>query len=697
MNLMALLILASLAVSCVSEKSPEAPSSGVASGPDTSTPPSATDPLYEYAWHLKNTGQSSFSLSGGTDGKDLNVEDVHLVLGIKGAGVKIAVSDDAIDFRHPDLLGNSLTTQHRDYSRSLASEWLGSDPSPTDATEAHGTSVTGLIAALGWNNIGSRGVAPGAKFAGFRYLYPYNPAESDVSKLSKEIDQTDGDFDIFNYSYGPTDFYFAPEDEVVFDAYESGATFLRLGYGATYVQSSGNGFTTSYEACTDINDPSTCFEVPVAGNTNAHETTATPYKVIVGALNADGTLTSYSTPGSGVWITAPAGEDGFAEPAMVTTDLRGCLNGYSYKPNVVTNYFNYGYHPLNLRCDYANTFNGTSAAAPVTTGVIALLLEANPELTWRDVKHILAMTADQPEYDYLLPTIVSHPNGLDMPGYTYDELWVENKAFIPFSNYYGFGSINAGAAVNMARSYQPGSLGTYDQTIGPSSLWYYDSGAISELIPENDPDGAQNQIWVAHNLVIESVEIQISSDHDWPGELAVHLTSPMGTESRLLQLNSNIYTQDNFANTRMITNAFYNEQSFGYWTIKVVDGNGYDTGNLTNWKIKINGHKKTSEILKPHPPTHIVMPSFVSVNSDLSPEFSFDPSTSSVTGYEVAIGFSEIDEDVKNWTAVTVTNGIVISGLNFPLIDGGEYFLKVRARNGTRTSNPQLFKWTANL
>ena len=40
-------------------------------------------------------------------------------------------------------------------------------------------------------------------------------------------------------------------------------------------------------------------------------------------------------------------------------------------------------------------FSGTSAAAPVVSGVIALMLQANPELDWRDVQHILIETADK--------------------------------------------------------------------------------------------------------------------------------------------------------------------------------------------------------------------------------------------------------------------------------------------------------------
>src|SRR5262249_54532457 len=40
-------------------------------------------------------------------------------------------------------------------------------------------------------------------------------------------------------------------------------------------------------------------------------------------------------------------------------------------------------------------FNGTSASAPIVSGVIALMLEANPDLSWRDVQEILVRSARQ--------------------------------------------------------------------------------------------------------------------------------------------------------------------------------------------------------------------------------------------------------------------------------------------------------------
>lgn len=40
-----------------------------------------------------------------------------------------------------------------------------------------------------------------------------------------------------------------------------------------------------------------------------------------------------------------------------------------------------------------DSHSGTSAAAPLAAGMIALMLQAQPCLTWRDVQHIIAMAA----------------------------------------------------------------------------------------------------------------------------------------------------------------------------------------------------------------------------------------------------------------------------------------------------------------
>src|SRR5262249_47874300 len=140
------------------------------------------------------------------------------------------------------------------------------------------------------------------------------------------------------------------------------------------------------------------------------------------------------------------------QPAMVTTDQSGCGKGFSVT-NSGESLFNNGAAP-NTSCNYTNTMNGTSSATPVTVGVIALMLEANPALTSRDVKHILASTARQIDASRAAVTIA-----ITGGNFVAEPAWTTNNAGHKFHNGYGFGLVDAGAAVTMAKGYAAGAFG----------------------------------------------------------------------------------------------------------------------------------------------------------------------------------------------------------------------------------------------
>lgn len=694
------LTLLPLYTSCIKEaakvSSAKTSTSGGSGGGSTGSPSTGADPLAAESWHLENTGQRAFSSTAAVSGEDISVKYVHETLGFFGKGVRIAVSDSGADIEHPDLKANTLSGEHRNYTSSSALNWQNADPYPTDDS-SHGTSVAGLICALGWNGIGSRGVAPSSKFAAFRYIYALSSSETVSSFLAKTLDQASGNFDIFNYSYGYTGDEFVAGDPILEDAFELGVTTLRSGKGALYVQSSGNSFTEAYNVCDPGIDPDCLFEV--SGNTNAHADQATPYKILVGATNAAGKKASYSTPGSSIWISAPGGEDGTTLPAMITTDIQSCGAGSSFSSRIFESLFDFGFHPSNPQCDYTNRFNGTSSAAPLVSGVIALMLEANPSLSWRDVKHILAVTADKIDYISEDPplNILPHPNDLNPFGmaYTYDEVWFRNAAGHLFSNWYGFGRVNAERAVLAAMSYSS-NLGTFEQTKNAEGSWYYDSGTITgKTIIDESPLFIEDQIWVGHDFSIEAVQIKLTTDHPWPGDLAIHLISPSGTESRLLTLNNNIFGLGLDSDFQMLSNAFYGESSEGMWKLRIYDGDSlFGTGDLLNWKILISGHRRSSDLFRPYPPTFMTLGSIPST-LDRSPVFNFSDSIShsSLFRYEAAIGDSSDNENIRGWTSIGLTNsGHQITGVT--LSSATTYYLKIRAVSSGGVSSVQLLPWT---
>ncbi len=532
---------------------------------------SGADPLVSYAWHFQNTGQKSFSSGAGVAGNDLRILKAH-ELGYIGRGIRIAVSDSGMETNHPDLSANQLRGEHRSYS-GAPSTWHGSEPVP-EGGDAHGTAVTGLINAVAGNGIGSMGVAPGAKFAGFYFIGRFRDSSS--SYEARILDQIIGDFDIFNYSYGYSNCFFVPTSAEIIGAYKKGVTTLRDGKGAIYLKAAGNDFHGRNSDCYP-NDSSSYW-----GNANTNEDQNHPYLIVTAATNASGKVSSYSSPGSGVWVSSAGGEFGDTAPAMITTDLQGCSKGFSSAQSFSSN-FNHGSDALNKLCNYTNVMNGTSSAAPTLAGIVALILEANPDLTWRDVKHILATTSNPINFS---TAAVNHPGGSNLSGHVYDYNYIVNAAGMKFSNTFGFGRVDAGKAVAAAKDYTF-PLKSYVETETDGN-WDYQSGFINQPIPDNSAAGTKHSQAVSHKLKVESVQIKVEIDHPFMGDIGLELTSPSGTVSKILKINSNIKDRGLFG-YMLISNAFYGENSQGAWSIKVIDAKGGNTGRLTSWELKVNG------------------------------------------------------------------------------------------------------------
>ncbi|PCK31795.1 S8 family serine peptidase [Pseudoalteromonas piscicida] len=649
-------------------------SKGKSASSSIEIPASISDPLANQQWHLNNTAQKSFSQSdayvsaiakfragreptpekiaaeekaerdrfeGSTvAGIDLNVTEAYS-LGVTGKGVVAVVVDRGVDIRHEDLANNVLS------GRSINLHPQASDP--TDPTTAgywkevkdddgnfvkleyvandeiyHGTAVAGLILAEGWNGLGGRGVAPNSSLVSINYLdYQLGGLTHDAiihgldgSGIQKHEDV------LFNRSYGYNPPVFLPEDPIEDALFSYAPTQLRDGKGALSVNAAGNDFVNGringdYCLRTDVAETGlSCIDV------NVSQQNRTPHGITVAALAANGKKASYSTTGSAIFISAPAGEDGRGAPAMITTDEMGCLEGassfvamewlYTYGSNdFVSGYahFDYPGHPMNANCNYTNSMSGTSSAAPNTSGVIALMMEANPELTARDIRHILATTAvkNDPENQ---PVELETGNGK----FTAHLGWTTNAAGYNFNNYYGFGLANAGAAVKMALNYSD-DLGTQ-----VTSEWQ-DAGAqileavavedgVSELvmpaepsldltIPDNNAEGVTHSIVVDEDATIESMQFRFTISNpqmvlfknpDVPGDtvssagtdLALEVTSPSGTKAIILsskqaQLRPAIMEgsyQDGYIHlpsVHFLSNAFYGETAKGTWTLRAID------------------------------------------------------------------------------------------------------------------------------
>ena len=533
----------------------------------------ANDPLYQHQWHLDNTGQKNFASNAGAVGADHNVDNV-IRDGYTGNGVIIAITDSGLEIAHEDLAANVVSNGSWD--------WCGNDNDPSPSSSGggdHGTSVAGLSASVGWNAKGGRGVAPGASLKGFNMLCGGQGTTNFIKSLGGGSFSRSADVDIFNQSWGYSTTYDWLINAAMEANYVSGTTNLRGGKGAIYVKSSGNGFQrVGSTRCSSMwgswnNGEHSC------QSTNHDPENAIPENITIGALTADGYSTSYSTGGSGVWASASGGEYGSTYPAMMTTDVAGCSGGYVKSGVTNNNAFNNNCnHSENSSGNYTATFNGTSSAAPVAAGAIALILEANSALTWRDVKHILASTSDQVHANVGDRGEVVNGTALVVePG------WLTNGAGYKFHNWYGFGRINVGAAVALAKTMTANNFGTFT-----TSSWG-NSGTLNKTITANNATGITEQMTYNAYKIIEAVQLKINIGHGCTGSLQIELTSPAGTKSVLKNAFDSFGGEDNLTNMILLSNAFYGENAHGTWTVRVIDAYSCGAGSLTNYSLRFMG------------------------------------------------------------------------------------------------------------
>ncbi|WP_267894657.1 S8 family serine peptidase [Pseudoalteromonas sp. T1lg75] len=357
------------------------------------------DPLASEQWHLHNRAQKAFSQSDAfkeqlawlngyqdeeqktdyfarldgyfettrTAGEDMNVLEAYK-LGVTGKGTIAVVVDQGVEIGHEDLRDNVLAF------RSLNLREGALDPTnPTithSKTASHGTAVAGLIAAKAHNGIGGRGVAPDAGLISINYLDVQDQGAAHISSLISGLPASGiqaHENVVFNRSYGYNPPAFLPEDPIDEANMAYATQVLRDGKGALSINAAGNDFEEgrhngNYCAASGVNDLGlSCIDLNVAqANRSLHN-------VSVAALQANGQRSSYSIAGSAMFISAPGGEGGNWEPAMVTTDEMTCLEGgsslasmdmyeryWGVPASFLSGYFNFDFpgHPMNPNCHY---------------------------------------------------------------------------------------------------------------------------------------------------------------------------------------------------------------------------------------------------------------------------------------------------------------------------------------------------------
>lgn len=539
-------------------------SNGTASATGTVTINLGSDPLLANQWSIQNTGTTAFASVLPTAGNDMDVAGAWAA-GFTGKGIKVGIVDSGLEAAHEDLAANVDVGNSFNFLTGL------NDPTRavSDPGFDHGTAVAGIIGAIAFNGKGGRGVAYNARLRGYNLIAPGAFSLANMAK-SLGSDPVSADNDVFNASFGASASSL-PTFSGAFQSISSTSLTLRGGLGAAIVNAAGNDFV-DWEAspgsglCTYANTYGVS-----CGDPANDERRGGYAPIIVGAINADGVHASYSNTGSSLWISAPGGEfglnstydPGFSDygPAIVTTSRTGCANSeYSTPVNPLDSK---GSNPLAPNCQYTATMNGTSAATPNVAGVVAMMLEANSKLSVEDLKYILAKTAKKVDPTFSGVTATTIILGATV---VLEQGWVTNSAGFSFSNWYGFGSVDASAAVAMAKSYT-----TYLPALQNSKNYPF-LAAPPATIPAQSLAGESFVTPVSETFNTVEYVVVFLNIASTPGLQCneVQLTSPSGTKSILMHA-ANGFGNASVVNSRFLSNAFYGEPVNGNWTLTFFD------------------------------------------------------------------------------------------------------------------------------
>ena len=524
----------------------------------------AADPLIQNQWHIQNVGQNAFSSTLPVTGNDMNVTGAWTA-GYSGKGIKVGVVDSGLEAAHEDLAANVDVGHSFNFLTGL------NDPSRAagDPGFDHGTAVAGIIGAVAFNGKGGRGVAYNARLRGYSLLAS---GAFSVANMAKSFgsDPISADNDVFNASFNLSAIAL-PIFSGAYQAIAYTSLTLRGGLGAALVNAAGNDFVDWGSLPeTGLCNAANSFGVS-CGDPATDERRGGYVPIIVGAIDADGKHSSYSSTGSSLWISAPGGEKGFNstydptgtnfDPAIVTTSRTGCANSqYSSAVNPLDSK---GANPFAPNCQYTAIMNGTSSATPNVAGVVAMMLEANPNLSVRDLKYILAKTAKKVDaaFSGVSSTAI-------VPGSTVllEQGWVTNSAGWSFSNRYGFGAVDASAAVAMAKSYT-----AYLPAVQNSKFYPFLAVPPATIAPLS-PTGNFAVIPVAESFNTVEFVVVFLNIASTPGLSCnqVELKSPSGTKSILMHA-VNGFSNASVVNSRFLSNAFYGEPVNGNWTLTFFD------------------------------------------------------------------------------------------------------------------------------
>ncbi|CAI5439412.1 unnamed protein product [Caenorhabditis angaria] len=481
------------------------------------------DPLYKDQWYLHG---------GAVGGYDMNVRAAWQQ-GYAGRNVSISILDDGIQRDHPDLAANydpQASTDINDHDN---------DPTPqNNGDNKHGTRCAGEVAALAGNNECGVGVAFKSKIGGVRMLDGAVSDSVEAASLSLNQDH----IDIYSASWGPEDDgkTFDGPGPLAREAFYRGIKNGRKGKGNIFVWASGNGGSRQ-DSC------------------SADGYTTSVYTLSISSATYDNRRPWYLEECPSSIATTYSSAD-FRQPAIVTVDVpSGCTDKHT----------------------------GTSASAPLAAGIIALALEANPELTWRDMQHLVLRTANWKPLE-------------KNPG------WSKNGVGRMVSNKFGYGIMDGGKLVDLAKQWKTvpeQHICTYEYRLAAPN-----PRPITGRFQMNftlDVNGCESGTPV---LYLEHVQVHATVRYLKRGDLKLTLFSPSGTRSVLLPPRPQDFNANGFHKWPFLSVQQWGEDPRGTWLLMVesVTTNPDATGTFHDWTLLLYG---TAEPAQPGDPVYPASPS----------------------------------------------------------------------------------------
>uniref|UniRef100_A0A8C1GC99 Furin (paired basic amino acid cleaving enzyme) a n=1 Tax=Cyprinus carpio TaxID=7962 RepID=A0A8C1GC99_CYPCA len=427
--------------------------------------------------------------------RDLNVKEAWK-RGFTGQGVVVSILDDGIEKNHPDLIQN--------YDPDASYDVNDGDPDPQPRytqlnDNRHGTRCAGEVAAVANNGMCGVGVAYNSKIGGVRML---DGEVTDVVE-AQSLSLNPQHIDIYSASWGPEDDGKTVDGpaKLAKEAFLRGVNEGRGGRGSIFVWASGNGGREK-DSC------------------NCDGYTNSIYTLSISSSTQNGNVPWYSEACSSTLATTYS-SGGLNEKQIVTTDLR-------------------------QKCTDSHT--GTSASAPLAAGIIALALEANKNLTWRDMQHLVVRTSN--------------------PAHLTTNDWKTNGVGRRVSHSYGYGLLDAGAIVALAKNWT---------NVGPQRKCVL-SLVSDHLVINKSVDACAG----TDNFVssLEHAQAHLTLSYNRRGNLAIYLISPQGTRSTLLAPRPHDYSSDGFSDWAFMTTHSWDEDPRGEWTLEIENVAGTnDYGN----------------------------------------------------------------------------------------------------------------------